>query len=342
MALADGLQRAWHFENNLTDQIVGDVLQPGDFSAGYFESGKIGQAASFDGTIARALGQVSPAEIDLSAGFTLSVWVKTKTVNVAARYAVSLDTPAGTICQIVWQKNFLNNLIFGFYVAGANYATVRTINPAVEAWFHVCVVSTPGAPYAFFVNGAKTTHAWASSYPSGVERLAVGGRWDKSLGVDRPVDLVYLWNRPIFDSEVALVYNAGAGWEYTPADNTPDSFDFVDVVDADLSSVYASDAQQITGMDAGTAISITGGEYRINGGSWTSVAGTINPGDTLELRQTSSPNPETATTATVTVGTLSVGWSVTTAAAISVITTLLGPTLVECRILSSRIVRGIV
>ena len=101
--------------------------------------------------------------------------------------------------------------------------------------------------------------------------------------------------------------------EYVP-DNTPDAFVFTDVVDADLSTQIVSDSQVITGMDAGTTISVTGGEYRLDGGAWTAGAGTINPGQTLELRGTSSVDPLTETDVSVTVGTVTVDWSLTTRA----------------------------
>jgi len=45
-----------------------------------------------------------------------------------------------------------------------------------------------------------------------------------------------------------------------------------------------SNSQTITGLNSDTAISITGGEYRINGGDWTSVNGYIRNQETLELK----------------------------------------------------------
>jgi hypothetical protein len=113
------------------------------------------------------------------------------------------------------------------------------------------------------------------------------------------------------------------------------------VTNADPSTVYVSDSQTIIGMDAGTAVSITGGEYRINGGAWTAAAGTIDPGQTLELRATSSAESEGVVTVTITVGTVSVDWTLTTKLIASVVTTILwGSTPDTSRILSSRIVRG--
>jgi hypothetical protein len=106
------------------------------------------------------------------------------------------------------------------------------------------------------------------------------------------------------------------------SDNTPNTFNFVDQTDVALSTPTESDIVEVTGMDSGTAISIDGGgsyEYRIcSDGSctgdpaYTSTAGTIDSGQFVQLKLTSSDSYSTATVATLTVGTLDVDWSVTT------------------------------
>jgi hypothetical protein len=79
-------------------------------------------------------------------------------------------------------------------------------------------------------------------------------------------------------------------------------------------------------MDNGTTISIDGvgsSEYRICTNSdcstvahtWTNTSGTIDAGEYVQLRLTSSASYSTATVATLTVGTANVDWSVTTEAA---------------------------
>lgn len=110
----------------------------------------------------------------------------------------------------------------------------------------------------------------------------------------------------LFGAELSA-YPAGA-------DTTPDTFDFTDQTEVATSEVRTSDSVAVTGMDAGTAISVTGGTYSINGGAFTATPGTIDPNDTLRLQVTSSASVSTAVTVTVTVGTLAVDWSVTTSA----------------------------
>jgi len=107
------------------------------------------------------------------------------------------------------------------------------------------------------------------------------------------------------------------------ADTTPDTFNFTDQTDVALSTQTDSDIVQVTGMDNGTAISIDGvgsSQYRICADSgcgtvphtWANTARSIDAGEWVQLRLTSSGSYSTATVATLTVGTLDVDWSVTT------------------------------
>jgi len=98
------------------------------------------------------------------------------------------------------------------------------------------------------------------------------------------------------------------------ADDTPDVFGFTDQTAAATSTIIISNSVTITGIDAATAVTISGAgtpEFRINGGSWV-TNGAITDGQTLELRLTSNAAASTMNSATVTVGTLSDQWDVTT------------------------------
>jgi hypothetical protein len=106
--------------------------------------------------------------------------------------------------------------------------------------------------------------------------------------------------------------NLGGG-----SDTTPDAFSFTDQTDVALSTLTTSNTLTITGMDAGTAISVSGGEVSINSGAFTSTSTTINPSDTVQLRVTSSASNSTATNVTLTIGTESDIWTVTTVAGAS-------------------------
>jgi hypothetical protein len=97
-------------------------------------------------------------------------------------------------------------------------------------------------------------------------------------------------------------------------DTIPNAFSFVDATGADISTVVASDTITITGITAPTDISIVDGQYSINGGAWTVLAGLIENNDTLQVRRTSSGSFLTAVTTTVTIGGVFDAFSITTEA----------------------------
>ncbi len=98
-----------------------------------------------------------------------------------------------------------------------------------------------------------------------------------------------------------------------PADTDPDAFSFAPQTGVALGAAIVSAPATITGINTATPISVTGGEYAINGGAYTSTAGTINNNQTVTVRQTSSAAPLTATTATLTIGGVEADFTVTTA-----------------------------
>lgn len=101
-----------------------------------------------------------------------------------------------------------------------------------------------------------------------------------------------------------------------PSDTTPDAFSFgAPVTNATRSTVYQSPAITVTGINAPASISVSGGEYQINGGSWTSAAGAVANGANVKVRLTSSASYSTLARATLTIGGVSADFDVTTGAA---------------------------
>jgi hypothetical protein len=99
-------------------------------------------------------------------------------------------------------------------------------------------------------------------------------------------------------------------------DDTPNAFAFTDVTGQRLAAVITSNTLTITGIGpAPVSVSVTGAgspQISINGGAW-ATNGSISNGQTLAIRLTSASTSNTARSATVTVGTVSDTWSVTTA-----------------------------
>ncbi len=98
-------------------------------------------------------------------------------------------------------------------------------------------------------------------------------------------------------------------------DTTPDPFSFTPQTGVALSTVATSNTITVTGISAAAPISVVGGDYSINGGAYTAAAGSVNNGNTVTVRQTSSGSYGTLTTATLTIGGVTGNFNVTTMAA---------------------------
>lgn len=99
------------------------------------------------------------------------------------------------------------------------------------------------------------------------------------------------------------------------ADLTPDPFAFAAQTNVAPSTVATSNAITVSGIDSPTAVSVVGGTYAINAGTYTAAAGTVSRGDAVNVRITTAPAFATPATATLTIGGVSADFVVTTAEA---------------------------
>lgn len=105
----------------------------------------------------------------------------------------------------------------------------------------------------------------------------------------------------------------------TTQDTVPDAFSFTDQTDVELSTVCTSATITVAGLGTGLTadITVTGGEYSINGGAFTSSAGTVTNGDEVRARVTSSGSYATGVSATVDIGGVTDGFTATTRAQVA-------------------------
>ena len=97
-----------------------------------------------------------------------------------------------------------------------------------------------------------------------------------------------------------------------PADTTPDAFSFSAVSNAALSADIISSAITVSGINASTDISISGGLYSVDGAAFVSTNGKIVSGQKVVVKATASASPATNIKATLTVGGVTGSFSVTT------------------------------
>lgn len=97
-------------------------------------------------------------------------------------------------------------------------------------------------------------------------------------------------------------------------DDTPNNFSFTPLIDQLLSTTVFSNTISVGGINIPAAISVTGGEYSVNGGAFTSSPGFVNNGDTVQVNNLSSASPSTLTSTTLTISGVSATFDVTTRA----------------------------
>ena len=96
------------------------------------------------------------------------------------------------------------------------------------------------------------------------------------------------------------------------ADTIPNAFNFMPQANDTLNTPLVSNSITVSGINAPTPISVTGGQYSVNGGAFTGNAGTVNNGDVVTVQQTSSSAFNTLTAATLSIGSVSAVFDVTT------------------------------
>lgn len=147
----------------------------------------------------------------------------------------------------------------------------------------------------------------------------------------------YFWSSEIVDADNAnLAWGVEFGWgsifreirsngyrlrlvrgtqsyvPFVPSDTTPDAFSFTAQTGVAISSQISSNTITVAGIDAATSISISGGDYQIDNGSWSSSPGTVTHGQTVTVRHTSSASYNTTVSTVLTIGGVSATFSTTT------------------------------
>lgn len=185
----------------------------------------------------------------------------------------------------------------------------------LNAWAHVAATSD-GTTLRLYVDGAlRASAAGLIGPPDGAElRLGTSGTCHQyGQGFGGRLDEAAVHARVLSGPEVAAIHAAGRGGACS-SDTTPDAFAFVDQANVAPGATVASNPITVSGIDSPAPVSITGGEYAVNSGSWATTGGTVDGGDTVRVRQTASAGWSTTTDATLTIGGVSDTFSVTTAA----------------------------
>ena len=175
-----------------------------------FASGKIGNAALFNGT--NRLYTESFSTIDTSQPFCVSFWSK-PTANTV-----------GTVCA--------NGTGVGFNIHNDGAGNLNFNNGqsadcsvpdafVVGVWKHyVCMVSNGNT--IVYIDGSQVYNQQSNaSYSTTINSLSIGSYDGNQLMFNGSIDAVGVWNRALTEAEVSALYNSGAGLELGAIIPTP-------------------------------------------------------------------------------------------------------------------------
>jgi hypothetical protein len=181
-------------------------------------------------------------------------------------------------------------------VTGSSVGALQTSNPIT-----ITSITTP-API---------------SVSSGAEYSINGGPLTSVAGTVQPGDqvVVEIDAPSTYDSTATAVLTIGGVTSSFAVTTGPEPVlqgSFTSVSGAAVSSTQVSNPITVTGITTPAVISITGGQYSINGGAFTSAAGTVRPGDQVSVQMTAPSTFGATTASTLTVDGVSTSFSVTT------------------------------
>jgi hypothetical protein len=308
-------------------------------------------ASSYYNALSGANGKISipdHADFEFAAGnFTLEGWFAWAATASSTAYLLTKDNTTGN--QRSWQFFYsasADKLVLSLSADGVTYTQVAvetgTWVPVTNQWYHL-VADFDGTTYRIYRDGVMVGSGTAlvtafnstapfcignndnadAEFPGYIDEVRItngAARYGSNNGYTVPAAR---YGRSSDTGSVAVALTVGGVSDTftiatiaTPSalDTTPTAFTFDPLVDVGFELQYESNTITVAGINTASPISVTGGEYSKNGGAYISTAGTVVVGDTVKVRVTSSALNSTTTTATLTIGGVSDGFDVTTAA----------------------------
>lgn len=181
-------------------------------------TGKIGQAASFDGTSTSNILISDNSDFTFgSADFSVSCWVK-KTTNGTRQIFIGQSDPGGGTPSVSFIIEFqTTNAVRG--IVGFNGGSAST--PASTAtitdtnWHHIVLLRDSGTMRLYIDGVADGTSAISGTVNNSINNFALGRAGDlASLGFPGSMDMVYLFTGKLDLTEISQLYNGGNGLAY--------------------------------------------------------------------------------------------------------------------------------
>jgi len=229
-------------------------------------------------------------------------------------YALCDPTTAGTVRYNTSAKRmeFCNGDVWGMLGgnAGCSINFPAVSNADLDTFYDTTDAVYSGTTTTASVNGATTATIRRNGGNTGMTS-GVTINQGNSVGVHGK-------SASLFNQTANFTLDIGAYtacWQITTKqqDVTPNAFSFTNLTNQQMSTLVTSNSVTVNGFDGPLTVSVSGQgnpQIKIGGGGWV-TSGQIDPGQSLTLRLTTSPDYGTEFVAAVTLGSTVVQWSVT-------------------------------
>jgi hypothetical protein len=206
--LLSGLVANWPLDGNANDSLNNNNGTATNVS---WVVGKIGQAASFNGTSSKIVIPSSASLNSPSTALTLCLWVNITsdlgTKVIALKYKNSGGSGDYYFLTIGGKFSARTDGGSGAIDGGSSFST--------NTWYHLVLVWTSATKLEFFINSvSQGTDLSPGNISSTAYELILGNYISAGLELSGLIDDVQLYSRALTFSEISQLYNSGNGLAY--------------------------------------------------------------------------------------------------------------------------------
>lgn len=208
MSLLTNIVAYWKFQGNSADSVGSDngIDTNITYSTG---NGLIGEGAGFDGSTSQI---TTAASQNLSGNWSMCGWFKSIYTGGSFNTLIGFSSAptGGTTNSFLAMNSSTGSYHALFQQGGTTLNGVSSLNDG--NWHFLCVTVASGTAASLYVDAATVVTGTIASVGSAIyPRFGVLGAGNYMSG---SIDEIGLWSRTLTGTEVAQLYNSGAGFQY--------------------------------------------------------------------------------------------------------------------------------
>ena len=309
---------AYQLSTNTWTQMITPVSPPARMTHQMAFDQERGVVVMFGGTSVKDIYSVNPTEATLFR----DLWIYDYAKNIWTDVTPTVTPPGRYIGTMAYDPIAKVSVLFGGREPGqAIQGGIWTLQ-LTESDSNVNQVPIAAAIATPASGSLETTFSFDASASRDSDGEIVSYLWDFGDGstASGPSASHRFASAGSFNVVVTITDDRGATAQkalmvqVSNGDVTPDAFSFAAVSGAALNTWVVSGPVTVAGIDGSVPVSITGGEYSIDGAPFTAQAGVIAAGQAVRVRVLSSGANSSPRSATLSVGSVAASFNVTTLA----------------------------